>query len=109
MGADTCCLCTMVTPRISCAPQPSPSRHRRSRSKDAEAFQGALDGGLGIPHSDKRFAGFKKDKKQPGAEIHRKYIYEGHVADYMKVSWIHCPRGIIMPFLHSLGLSLLYT
>uniref|UniRef100_A0A8R7NY09 Uncharacterized protein n=1 Tax=Triticum urartu TaxID=4572 RepID=A0A8R7NY09_TRIUA len=39
MGADTCCLCTMVTSRISCAPQPSPSRHRRSRSKDAEAVQ----------------------------------------------------------------------
>ncbi|KAF7091335.1 hypothetical protein CFC21_093929 [Triticum aestivum] len=84
MGAGTCSLCTMVTPRISCAPQPSPSRHRRSRSKDAEAVQGALDGGLGIPHSDKRFAGFKKDKKQLGAEIHLKYIYEGHVADYMK-------------------------
>ncbi|KAM3294567.1 hypothetical protein ACQJBY_037455 [Aegilops geniculata] len=46
---------------------------------------GALDGGLGIPHSGKRFAGFKKDKKQLGAEIHRKYIYEGHVADYMKL------------------------
>ena len=45
---------------------------------------GALDGGLDLPHSDKRFAGFKKDKKQLGAEIHRKYIYEGHVADYMK-------------------------
>ncbi|VAI14197.1 unnamed protein product [Triticum turgidum subsp. durum] len=29
----------MVTPRISCAPQPSPSWHRRSRSKDAEAVQ----------------------------------------------------------------------
>ena len=74
-------------------------------------LQGALDGGLDIQHSDKRFAGFMKDKKQlgAGAEIHLKYIYEGHVADYMKVSWIHCPRGIIMPFLHSLGLSLLYT
>ncbi|KAF7093376.1 hypothetical protein CFC21_095791 [Triticum aestivum] len=45
---------------------------------------GALDGGLNIAHSDKRFVGFKKDKKQLGAEIHRKYIYEGHVADYMK-------------------------
>ncbi|VAH97882.1 unnamed protein product [Triticum turgidum subsp. durum] len=44
---------------------------------------GALDGGLDLPHSDKRFAGFKKDK-QLGAEIHLKYIYEGHVADYMK-------------------------
>ncbi|XP_073353146.1 uncharacterized protein [Aegilops tauschii subsp. strangulata] len=112
-GADTCSLCTVASPRISCAPQPSPSRHSRSRSKDAEAVQsrgrvgrsgregftylfytdksslsriamGALDGGLDIPHSDKRLAGFKKDKKQLGAEIHRKYIYEGHVADYMK-------------------------
>ncbi|KAM3260916.1 hypothetical protein ACQJBY_051893 [Aegilops geniculata] len=33
MGVDTCSLCTMMTPRISCAPQPSPSRHRRSKSK----------------------------------------------------------------------------
>ncbi|XP_037423143.1 uncharacterized protein LOC119287664 isoform X2 [Triticum dicoccoides] len=46
---------------------------------------GALDGGLDLPHSDKRFAGFKKDK-QLGAEIHLKYIYEGHVADYMKLT-----------------------
>ncbi|KAM3230708.1 hypothetical protein ACQJBY_061094 [Aegilops geniculata] len=45
---------------------------------------GALDGGLDLPHSVKRFAGFKKDKKQLGPEIHLKYIYEGHVADYMK-------------------------
>uniref|UniRef100_R7WAA4 Uncharacterized protein n=1 Tax=Aegilops tauschii TaxID=37682 RepID=R7WAA4_AEGTA len=87
MGVNICSLCTMVTPRISYAPQPSPSWHRRSRSKDAEEVQGALDGGLDIAHSDKRFAGFKKDKKQLGAEIHRKirkYIYEGHAADYMK-------------------------
>ncbi|VAH87328.1 unnamed protein product [Triticum turgidum subsp. durum] len=109
----------MATPRISCAPQPSPSRHNRSRSKDAEAVQsrgrvgrsgregfthlfytdkslhsriamGALDGGLDLPHSDRRFAGFKKDKKQLGAEIHLKYIYEGHVADYMKALLSKC-------------------
>jgi hypothetical protein len=49
-------------------------------------LQGALDGGLDIPHSDKRFAGFKKDEKQLDAEVHRKYIYGGHVADYMRVS-----------------------
>ncbi len=50
-------------------------------------LQGALDGGLDIPHSDKRFAGFKKDEKQLDSDIHRKYIYGGHVADYMRVSW----------------------
>jgi len=48
------------------------------------ALKGALDGGLDIPHSEKRFAGFKKDDKQLDADIHRKYIYGGHVADYMK-------------------------
>jgi large subunit ribosomal protein L5e len=48
------------------------------------ALKGALDGGLDIPHSDKRFAGFSKDGKQLDAEVHRKYIYGGHVATYMR-------------------------
>ncbi|KAG8654395.1 60S ribosomal protein L5 [Manihot esculenta] len=48
------------------------------------ALKGALDGGLDIPHSDKRFAGFSKDGKQLDAEVHRKYIYGGHVAAYMR-------------------------
>uniref|UniRef100_A0A7N0UQT2 Large ribosomal subunit protein uL18 C-terminal eukaryotes domain-containing protein n=1 Tax=Kalanchoe fedtschenkoi TaxID=63787 RepID=A0A7N0UQT2_KALFE len=48
------------------------------------ALKGALDGGLDIPHSEKRFAGFSKDSKQLDAEVHRKYIYGGHVAAYMR-------------------------
>ncbi|KAG9138560.1 hypothetical protein Leryth_012895 [Lithospermum erythrorhizon] len=48
------------------------------------ALKGALDGGLDIPHSDKRFAGFNKESKQLDAEVHRKYIYGGHIADYMR-------------------------
>ncbi|PHU16200.1 60S ribosomal protein L5-1 [Capsicum chinense] len=48
------------------------------------ALKGALDGGLDIPHSEKRFAGFSKDSKQLDAEVHRKYIYGGHIATYMK-------------------------
>ncbi|KAH7685098.1 Ribosomal protein L5 eukaryotic/L18 archaeal protein [Dioscorea alata] len=48
------------------------------------ALKGALDGGLDIPHSEKRFAGFKKDDKQLDAEVHRKYIFGGHVASYMR-------------------------
>lgn len=47
------------------------------------ALKGALDGGLDIPHSDKRFAGFDKEGKSLDADIHRKYIYGGHVAAYM--------------------------
>ncbi|KAH9610027.1 hypothetical protein KSS87_003003, partial [Heliosperma pusillum] len=48
------------------------------------ALKGALDGGLDIPHSDKRFAGYGKDSKSLDAEVHRKYIYGGHIASYMK-------------------------
>ncbi|CAN0914146.1 60S ribosomal protein L5 [Linum grandiflorum] len=48
------------------------------------ALKGALDGGLDIPHSDKRFAGFSKDSKSLDAEVHRKYLYGGHVASYMR-------------------------
>ncbi|KAK2966605.1 hypothetical protein RJ640_025290, partial [Escallonia rubra] len=48
------------------------------------ALKGSLDGGLDIPHSEKRFAGFSKDSKQLDAEVHRKYIYGGHVAGYMR-------------------------
>lgn len=48
------------------------------------ALKGALDGGLDIPHSEKRFAGFSKDDKQLDPEVHRKYIYGGHVAAYMR-------------------------
>ncbi|OWM84448.1 hypothetical protein CDL15_Pgr000888 [Punica granatum] len=42
------------------------------------ALKGALDGGLDIPHSDKRFAGFSKESKQLDVDVHRKYIYGGH-------------------------------
>jgi large subunit ribosomal protein L5e len=52
------------------------------------ALKGALDGGLDIPHSEKRFPGFMKDAKGEAnldAEIHRKYIYGGHVGEYMEM------------------------
>nr|KYP44665.1 60S ribosomal protein L5 [Cajanus cajan] len=48
------------------------------------SLKGALDGGFDIPHNDKRFAGFDKDKKELDPEVHRKYIFDGHVASYMK-------------------------
>lgn len=51
-------------------------------SKVFATLKGALDGGLDIPHSDKRFVGFG-DKKLD-AEILRKYIYGGHVGEYME-------------------------
>ena len=42
-----------------------------------------MDGGLDIPHSEKRFVGYDKDGKSLDAEQLHKFIYGGHVADYM--------------------------
>jgi len=53
------------------------------------ALKGAVDGGLYIPNSSNRFPGSKNDvdddddEAQDNPEVHRKYIFGGHVADYM--------------------------
>ncbi|SMY19450.1 unnamed protein product [Zymoseptoria tritici ST99CH_1A5] len=48
------------------------------------AMKGASDGGLYIPHSEKRFPGFDIETKELDAETLRKYIFGGHVAEYME-------------------------
>jgi len=50
-------------------------------------LKGATDGGLYIPHSNKRFPGFKTSEKGEtyNAKIHRDRIFGGHVDKYMKV------------------------
>jgi large subunit ribosomal protein L5e len=48
------------------------------------AMKGAVDGGLNIPHKDKRFPGYSAEKKKFDSRVLRKYIFGGHVADYMK-------------------------
>lgn len=48
------------------------------------AMKGAVDGGLDIPHSDKRFPGYDKESKQLNTEILRKHIFGGHIAEFMK-------------------------
>jgi large subunit ribosomal protein L5e len=48
-------------------------------------LKGALDGGINIPHSPARFAGFDEEKQELDAKILRKYIFGGHVADYMNL------------------------
>jgi len=49
------------------------------------ALKGALDGGLSIPHSDRRFAGYNEEEKKLNADVLRKYIFGGHVAEYFKL------------------------
>jgi large subunit ribosomal protein L5e len=48
-------------------------------------LKGACDGGLDVPHKDRRFPGSKREDKewQADAEVHRKYIFGGHVAAWM--------------------------
>jgi len=48
------------------------------------AMKGASDGGLYIPHSEKRFPGYDMESKELDAETLRKYIFAGHVAEYME-------------------------
>merc|ERR1712038_612440 len=50
------------------------------------ALKGACDGGLDIPHGDRRYPRPKSDggkDYEPDAEFHKKYIFAGHVAEYM--------------------------
>lgn len=48
------------------------------------ALKGASDGGIYIPHSDKRFPGYDSENKSLDAEVLKKYIFGGHVAEYME-------------------------
>jgi large subunit ribosomal protein L5e len=48
------------------------------------AMKGASDGGIFIPHSDKRFPGYDPESKSLDAETLKKYIFGGHVAEYME-------------------------
>lgn len=48
------------------------------------AMKGAADGGIDIPHSEKRFPGYDSEEKEFSAEVHRNHIFGQHVANYMK-------------------------
>lgn len=48
------------------------------------AMKGASDGGVYIPHSEKRFPGYDVETKELDAETLRKYIFGGHVSEYME-------------------------
>jgi len=48
------------------------------------AMKGAADGGLNIPHNEKRLVGYNKTDKQLETEVLRAHIFGQHVADYMR-------------------------
>jgi len=47
------------------------------------ALKGAADGGIDIPHSNRRFPGYDAESKEFNAQVHRDHIMGKHVADYM--------------------------
>jgi large subunit ribosomal protein L5e len=47
-------------------------------------MKGASDGGIFIPHNEKRYPGYDPESKSLDAEVLQKYIVGGHVAEYME-------------------------
>jgi large subunit ribosomal protein L5e len=53
-------------------------------SKIFTALKGALDGGLDIPHSDKRMIGYDPEAKKFDADMMRGYIYGEPISEYIE-------------------------
>jgi large subunit ribosomal protein L5e len=64
------------------------------------ALKGAIDGGIDVPHSEKRFAGYNSEGKSLNAEVLRKYLFGGHVADYMRALQDSDPEKYKKQFSH---------
>jgi len=47
-------------------------------------MKGAVDGGIEVPHSEKRFPGYDREAKEFNATVLRDHIMGKHVATYMK-------------------------
>lgn len=43
-----------------------------------------MDGGLAIPYSENNFPGYDPESKEVDVETHKKYIFGGHVSEYME-------------------------
>ncbi|KXG49060.1 HAD-superfamily hydrolase, subfamily IA, variant 3 [Penicillium griseofulvum] len=48
------------------------------------AMKGASDGGIFIPHSDRRFPGYDIESEELDAEMLKNYIHGSHVSEYME-------------------------
>jgi len=59
-------------------------RRTSTGSRVFGALKGASDGGIFIPHSEKRFPGYDPENKSLDAQVLKKYIYGGHVSEYME-------------------------
>jgi large subunit ribosomal protein L5e len=54
-------------------------------SRVFSVMKGAVDGGLDIPHNNKRFPGYDPDAKTFDADDLKEHIFGGHIAQYMEM------------------------
>jgi large subunit ribosomal protein L5e len=59
-------------------------RRTTTGSRIFGCLKGAVDGGLAIPYSEKRFPGYDAAEKAADSELLASYIYGGHVGEYME-------------------------
>jgi len=71
-------------PRPFCALLDVGLRRTTTGNKCFAVLKGATDGGMEVPHSERRFVGFDEEAKKLNADVLRKYIFGGHVSDFMK-------------------------
>jgi len=58
--------------------------HTTTGARIFGVMKGAVDGGIEIPHSEKRFPGYDKESKEFDAGVLRGHVMGNHVAKYMK-------------------------
>ena len=71
-------------PRPFCVLLDTGLKRTSTGSKVFATLKGALDGGLDVPHSEKRFVGYDSVDKALDTEMLQKYVLGGHVGEYME-------------------------
>lgn len=54
-------------------------------SKVFSCMKGALDGGLDIPHNEKRYVGYSAENKSLDEDVLADHLFGGHVGEYMEL------------------------
>ena len=57
--------------------------HTNAHTAPRRYAQGAVDGGMNIPHNARRFVGYDREAKSLDSDTLREHIFGGHVANYM--------------------------
>jgi large subunit ribosomal protein L5e len=69
-------------------------------SRQFAVLKGSLDGGLDIPHNEKRFVGYDNTDKKFDPDILQRNIFGGHISDFMDELMEEEPDGFRRQFSH---------